>query len=211
MPPQGPDCKVLIRTPVRPNDQNCGGNVIVAEGATCAPIVIDNTFIASFCCGIGDCTAAGAPGKRDMSAKRDVFGSAAGSGGVLVLHNKDGSIIEPKTAALLQAPPVARNTLMKRDCDGFTATRGPFQSGGTNHIISDVVTCSPTESCEATLGKEVTETTTFSTEVSVGDPLGIVSASVGFEFSESVTQTFSGTWTFGPGERGYVVFIPYIT
>lgn len=57
----------------------------------------------------------------------------------------------------------------------------------------------------------MTEETTFSTEVSVSDPLGIVSASVGFEFSESVTQSFEGSYTFGPGERGYVVFIPWIT
>ncbi|KAI4953502.1 hypothetical protein J4E91_002349 [Alternaria rosae] len=217
VPPQEDNCRTLIRTPVRPNDINCGGNIIIAEGATCAAINIDNTFIASRCCGLEECTDAGAPGKRDMSSRN------AGPSGILMLHDIDGNVIEPKTAALLQhmdeEPPAnvqvrnaeAGKLLTKRDCDGFQATRGPFQSGGTNYVISDVVTCTPTESCQATLGEEVTEETTFSTEVSVSDPLGIVSASVGFEFSQSVTQSFSGTFTFGPGERGYVVFIPWIT
>ncbi|CAN9298892.1 hypothetical protein CUC08_Gglean008441 [Alternaria sp. MG1] len=219
VPPQEDDCRTLIRTPVRPNDVNCGGNIIIAEGATCAAITIDNTFIASRCCGLEECTDAGAPGKRDTSRV------GASSSGILMLHDLDGNIIEPKTAALLQhaddepsLPVQVRSAetqptkfLTKRDCDGFQATRGPFQSGGTNYVISDVVTCTPTESCQATLGEEVTEETTFSTEVSVSDPLGIVSASVGFEFSESVTQSFEGSYTFGPGERGYVVFIPWIT
>jgi hypothetical protein len=176
--------------------------------------------MASFCCGLGDCTDAGAPGKRGLFSS-----AAATSAGHLILHDKNGNIIEPKTAALLQNAPLpeeednstlqsrnaAPNALTKRDCDGFTATRAPYQSGGTNHIISDVVTCSATQGCSATIGQEVTETTSFSAEVSISDPLGIVSASVGFSFEKSVTQSFSGTWEFGPGERGYVVFIPYIT
>jgi hypothetical protein len=91
VPPQDENCRTLIRTLVWLNDQNCGGNVIIAEGATCAPITIDNTFITSICCGIGDCTDAGAPGR------------VAGSSGILVLHNMQGNIIEPKSAALLQS------------------------------------------------------------------------------------------------------------
>ncbi|KAB2106299.1 hypothetical protein AG0111_0g5574 [Alternaria gaisen] len=206
----------------RPSDQTT--SIVAAtssslRSATCAAITIDNTFIASRCCGLEECADAGAPGKRDTSRV------SASSSGILMLHDLDGNVIEPKSAALLQhaddepsLPVHVRSAetqptkfLTERDCDCFQATRGPFQSGGTNYVISDVVTCTPTESCQATLGEEVTEETTFSTEVPVSDPLGIVSASVGFEFSESVTQSFEGSYTFGPGERRYVVFIPWIT
>jgi len=218
VPAQDPGCSTLIRTPVTPNGENCGGNVIVAQGETCAPIAIDNTFIVSFCCGTGDCTAAGAPGKRD------VLSSSAAGGGPLLLHDKDGNVIEPHTAALLQSRAPAENNLKsrnpgaaaakklrKRDCDGFTVMNGPYTKGGNNYPISDVVVCGPTEGCQATLGRTVTESTSFSVEVSVGDPFGIVSVSAGVEFSKEVSQSFEGTWDFGPGERGYVVFIPYIT
>lgn len=102
VPPQEDDCRTLIRTPVRPNDVNCGGNIIIAEGATCAAITIDNTFIASRCCGLEECTDAGAPGKRDTSRV------GASSSGILMLHDLDGNIIEPKTAALLQQKMMSR-------------------------------------------------------------------------------------------------------
>ncbi|RAR10322.1 aldo/keto reductase family protein [Stemphylium lycopersici] len=217
VPAQDQNCRTLIRTPVRPNDINCGGNVFVAE--------------ASFCCGREDCTDAGAPWKRDQSKPRG-FNMAAGSGDLLTLYDQDGNMIPPNIASKIQgrepepqpepepepepkfSPAVSRrkpNRLTKRDCDGFEVTNGPFTTGGQQYIISDVVTCSPTAECSATIAKEVTETTSFSTEVSVSDPLGIVSVSVGFEYEKSVSQTFEGSWKFGPGERGYVTFIPWIT
>jgi hypothetical protein len=234
VPEQDFNCRTLIRTPVRPNDINCGGNVFVAEGATCSPIVIDNTFIASFCCGQDNCTAAGAPWKRDTSKPRG-SNMAAGSGDLLTLYDSKGNMIEPHIAARIQGKleleteaqvqpkprtesmPAAAvsqrepNRLTKRDCDGFEVTKGPFTSGGQQYIIPEVVTCGPTAGCSAQISKEVTEETSFSVEVSVSDPLGIVSASVGFEFSKSVSQSFTGTWDFGPGERGYVTSIPYLT
>jgi len=230
VPPVDQGCAVLVRTPVLGGTENCGGNVIVAQGATCAPIVIDNTFMVSFCCGTGDCSDAGAPTKRDFSGSL----AARQGSGVLLLHDKDGNVIEPHAAQSLQgrsaspesdaarpapiSPLKSRNPkaaaskkLSKRDCSDFTVTNGPYTEGGTNYPISEPVTCSPTSTCSATLGETVTEETSFSVEVSVSDPLGIVSASAGFEFSQSVSQTFEGQFEFGEGETGYVVFIPYIT
>lgn len=196
-------CRYFVRTPVvQGTDTNCGGNVLIAQGATCAPVRVDNTFILSFCCGTGDCSAAGVPFRsRGLSA------SGAGSGGSMVFKYANGTVMEPKT----NPPPAVEKKLKKRDCDSFTVTNGPYTTGGQVYTISDIVSCGQTESCSATLGTTVTESFGLSASVSVGDPLGIVSATVSVSYEQSIAREFSGTYNFGPGERGYVTFIPILT
>ncbi|KAF2747087.1 hypothetical protein M011DRAFT_458743 [Sporormia fimetaria CBS 119925] len=219
-------CQTLFRSPVTTSDSSCGGNAVVVQGEACVPITIDNTFIVTTCCGAEECEAAGAPlpgnGKHKRMSKAE--SAVAGGGKVMLLHDKNGNVIEPHVPGVVQkrevptAPnPQSRSVgsaaikkLSKRDCDGFEVTAGPYASGGQSYIISNTVACTPDNSCFATLTNEVTQTTTISTEVSVGDPFGILSASIGFEVSESISQSFSGQYEFGPGERGYLTFIPIL-
>lgn len=51
-PPLDAGCDVLVQTPVT-GDLNggCGGNVLVIQGATCALVELDSTFLIQFCCG----------------------------------------------------------------------------------------------------------------------------------------------------------------
>ncbi|KAF2162491.1 hypothetical protein M409DRAFT_27114 [Zasmidium cellare ATCC 36951] len=211
VPPLDSGCQVIVRTPVVPTENDCGGNVLIAQGATCAPVRVDNTFITLFCCGTDDCAGAGAPpAKRSPNPAANAFG---GSGAMyMTMRDRDGNVIPPRNASStsISERDVVK-PLKKRDCESFTVTRQPYTVSGGNNIVSDTVTCSQTESCDATLGSSVTETWGVDVSVSVGDPFGIVSASVGVSWEQSIERSFSGTFTFGPGERGYVVFIPLLT
>jgi hypothetical protein len=54
----------------------------------------------------------------------------------------------------------------------------------------------------------VGRSTTFS--ASVGDPWGVVSASTGIEFSESITNELSYTFEVLEGQTGYVAWTPQL-
>ncbi|KAL4874963.1 hypothetical protein BJY04DRAFT_224477 [Aspergillus karnatakaensis] len=95
----------------------------------------------------------------------------------------------------------------KRDCSSFTTRQGPYTKDGGAQSVSDPVS-GPAQvaiSASVTVGRS----TTFS--ASVGDPYGIVSASTGVEFSESVTNELSYTFEVLEGQTGYVAWTPQLT
>ena len=83
---------------------------------------------------------------------------------------------------------IKRNLLRKRDCDSFEQLRTYTKSGDTRQI-SDVAQGPADVSSGGT--QEVSTTTSFSS--TVGDPFGIVSVTVGFEFSEATSTTLEYT------------------
>lgn len=212
-------CQVIVQTPVVATDGQCGGNVLIAQGATCAPIKVDNTFMVQFCCGVDDCGAAGAPPGRRSANPASSFGGSGSSGGMLLMHDRDGNVIEPKPISdvLIDSnSPSSKRALttestVEKRCEEFTPSGDPYTKPGAQTIVSDTVTCPPTQGCNAQMGESVTESFSVEGSVSVGDPLGIVSASVSVGWEESTTREFSSTFEFGAGERGYVVFVPILT
>ncbi|KAM0716842.1 hypothetical protein Q7P37_006694 [Cladosporium fusiforme] len=217
IPPQDPGCSVIVQTPVVSTEGKCGGNVLVAPDATCAPIKVDSNFMIMFCCGVDDCGAAGAPPLMRRTPN-PASGFGGGSSGALILYDRSGNVIEPKLVQpkpVLEPKPViddhAAESKLEKRCEEFTATSAPYTAPGAQQIISDIVTCPPTQECQATESKSVTESFSVGASVSVSDPLGIVSASVSVNWEESTTTDFSSTYTFGAGERGYVLFIPILT
>lgn len=170
-----------------------------------------------FCCGPGDCGAAGAPSLRRSPKPAGAFGGG-GSSGSLVMHDRNGKVIEPKpleethaAKANSESKRAAFEGKVQKLCEEFTATSEPYTEAGDHTIISDVVTCPPTQECEATEGESVTESFHVEGSIEVGDPLDIVSGSNNVGWEESSTREFSSSYTFGAGERGYVIFIPILT
>lgn len=51
----------------------------------------------------------------------------------------------------------------------------------------------------------------FSTNIHTGDPWGVISATVGVDFTESSSRSWSRAWDIPEGATGYVVYTPYIT
>ncbi|KAK4631984.1 hypothetical protein CLAFUR4_20116 [Fulvia fulva] len=184
-----------------PSDENGMVDVFFS-----APPLVDNTFLIQFCCGTSDCTAAGAPTKRSPNPANAGLGKRGLS--TLLLHDRNGTVIEPQTFA---PTAVKERTIQKRDCGGFTATNGPYTKAGPISIILDEVTCGPTESCSATESKTVEQSFSVDVGVSVGDPFGIISASIGITWEKSISRSFSAQYMFGAGETGYVTFIPILT
>ncbi|KAF9870742.1 hypothetical protein CkaCkLH20_11844 [Colletotrichum karsti] len=196
----------MVRSPASLATTGCGDLIYHTENAECSTqLRMEDTFMVQFCCGSGDCNAAGVPwGKRD--------GSSGWQSGVLKFAN--GTIIEP----LAIGSPPKDNTLKATEsrhearCSGFkkdsyAANGEPYLTTFDTQIVSGSV---PAEEEDRTItityDQSVSRSTTFS--ASLGDPWGIVSVSVGFEFSDSNSKGFQTELTVYAGETGRVGFTP---
>ena len=56
-----PTCQIIVMSPVTSDTSgdNCGDVVVAAKNAGCYPSIIQSTFMIQYCCGSGDCSAAG--------------------------------------------------------------------------------------------------------------------------------------------------------
>jgi hypothetical protein len=187
-----------------------------------------------FCCGTGDCTAAGA-------SKRGLAGTSSMSA---VLKDADGNMIVP-TAVWAQGQDImdqflhdhglnlstvvqtvsdagvsifkpvepllslsaAEKPVEKRDCDKFIQDGGEYTTVGSQSFRISQDFCGPDAGVTYTESVSVSHTTSFSS--TVGDPFGIVSASVGFETTEETSSEVSYMFQAGEGQCGYVAFTPY--
>lgn len=157
-----------------------------------------------FCCGSGDCEAAGVPWARSTDEL-----DSRGSGGnwqTAELKFANGTVIEPIARG---PPPKLQN---ERRCSGYkdksyNANGEPYLTTKDTMIVSASV---PAEESDRTItityDQTVSRSTSFS--LSLGDPWGIVSVSVGFEFSDSVSNGFQTEMTVYAGESGRVGFTP---
>lgn len=90
----------------------------------------------------------------------------------------------------------------KRACDTYTETRGQYtKSAGTSERVSGEI-CGSTTEVMITNEKSVSRSTTFG--ASVGDPFGIVSASIDFTTEESASQSYTYTFSPAEGQCGFV-------
>lgn len=114
IPQPDPGCKVLVRSPADTTQAGCGFLKGAFGNAACAVLSIEKTFMVQFCCGLGDCNAAGAGARRiKRSAKfgdvtvfeeldKEAFNAAAAGGGMFSykLRSANGSVIEPAAIGL---------------------------------------------------------------------------------------------------------------
>ncbi|PIA92539.1 hypothetical protein CB0940_05179 [Cercospora beticola] len=223
------------RSPASTTDPNCGYPIYAGSGGVCfnGPGT-KSTFMIQFCCGTGDCTAAGASKRDDNSAVassvvlRDIndnilvpqsVGDSAGEKMDIFMEDLGLNSSTVLLARSTTGAPIFKvgheeyednhHAITKRDCDTFIADGAPYTKTGDvstqigGYICGDAVTVGITNEVS------VSQTTTFS--ASVGDPFGVVSASVGFEVEESASQSTTYEFTPLPGQCGHVAFTPFYT
>ncbi|SPO42329.1 uncharacterized protein PSANT_00012 [Moesziomyces antarcticus] len=100
---------------------------------------------------------------------------------------------------------VKRDLLRKRNCDSFEQLRTYTRSGDTRQI-SDVQEGPADVSSGGT--QEVSTTTSFSS--SVGDPFGIASVTVGFDFAEATSTTLEYTMSVPAGVSASIGWTPIL-
>ncbi|KAH6626515.1 hypothetical protein B0J18DRAFT_425017 [Chaetomium sp. MPI-SDFR-AT-0129] len=100
-------CRIIIKSPANTDIAGCGYMIASFSQPTCAVLNLEKTFMVQFCCGSGDCNAAGASRLLKRSAKfgessLDIEAAASGMYS-LVLQYPNGTDIEP---IRIGSPPV---------------------------------------------------------------------------------------------------------
>lgn len=212
---------IFIRSPASLTSNGCG-NLIVSQtdtGCLRSGIQLQETFMVQYCCGVTECASLGAPvdSRRAMSigghaSRANAIAAASGGGRGLYLTFKNGTVIPPKEVGL---PPNAKrlaSVQQRQECNGYQ--QGSYKPNGDIYF-----TTFDTQILTATLGPfaepysyelEYSQTVEVRTgfSLSVGDPLGIISASVNVEFATSRTEGVKATIQFAPGVTGRIGFTP---
>ncbi|KAK0670957.1 hypothetical protein QBC41DRAFT_363687 [Cercophora samala] len=184
---------------------------------------MEETFMVQYCCGFDECNPLGIPydkkrnivigghTPRDSSLPFGISARSSGSGG-LYLQFKNGTIIPPKEVGYPPESLAARAKKMNRRCEGYeensyTANGQPYYKTFETELVgSTIAPSSEDRTIEVRHSRSVEARTTFS--VSVGDPLGIVSVSVGFEFATTETQEITYPLLVPAGVSGTAGFTP---
>ncbi|KAI0528365.1 hypothetical protein GGR58DRAFT_509490 [Xylaria digitata] len=69
-------CYITFKSPVSTAMLGCGETQKCFQDETCGTVNLDDTFMAQFRCGSGDCTAAGIPGQTGLAEDAALFRSA---------------------------------------------------------------------------------------------------------------------------------------
>ena len=141
------ECATILRTPTPYQDPGCGRTAFTARHATCVLQPIAETFAVQFCCGTGDCKAAGVPDsaiasmgitQSSESVKKRMLqdGSRILTTDAFLKH-RNGTIIKPASihnvdaivssnTVKARAPVQKRRILRKRaGCNDFRITSDP--------------------------------------------------------------------------------------
>jgi len=194
-----PTCATIIKSPADTSVQGCGITIGTFQNAACANFDIAETFMVQFCCGEGDCTAAGVPvpggAKRDLTYQ---IGPAGGISAATFMYN-NGTIIEPAQ----QGPMLLDSALTKRQSGCSYAAEGePYTRPADN---TQIVT--PGGVVSGTITISETRTQEWTTSIDAGiNILEIVSAGVSFSISESVSDSTEYSFTAPAGQTGRVGF-----
>ncbi|THY95088.1 hypothetical protein D6C92_04571 [Aureobasidium pullulans] len=194
-------CTTIVKSPADTQVQACGTTIGTFKNAACTSLNIKETFMVQFCCGQGDCAAAGVsapPGdKRDLVYR--VPSAEAGGLSAAMLMYQNGTIIPPAKAG----PMPASSRLDRRDDCSYTADGQAYTRPADNtQLVTKKSLTGP-----ADVEISTSRTQEWSTSISAGvNILEIVSSSVSFEFSESVTDSTSFTFPIPSGQTGRVGF-----
>lgn len=125
-----PGCAMIIRSPAGTSEPGCGQNVITAHNAACAFATLSNTFMLQWCCGDGDCAAAGAS-RRDLgelgignggTIRVDRRAGVSGTGAVSLSRN--GTMLQPIEEGFPPEHPSRQGVPSKQDSDKSKRTGG---------------------------------------------------------------------------------------
>lgn len=161
--------------------------------------------VVQFCCGSRDCTAAGVPwGKRQDTA--DLLGAGSGLQGTF-LQSFNGTIVSPLE---IGSPPEL--TKRKDECEGFK--EGSYIADGdlylktfdTQAVTASIGPFTQDTEFEITYDQTISRSTSF--DVSVGDPFGIISLSIGVTLEDSETKGFTAKVPVPTGQQGVIGFTP---
>jgi hypothetical protein len=103
--------------------------------------------------------------------------------------------------------------LARQDFTNPSLTEPPNRDGDPYEALGGSLKVSDTEvgpgHIDVSKAVEIGRTTTFS--ASVGDPYGIISASIGVDFSESKSTSLTYSLDITEGQTGYVAWAPTMT
>ena len=211
-------CAVIIKSPADTSTANCGFVIGTFKNPVCAVLNLEKTFMVQFCCGQGDCDAAGA------NSRRATLDNTLDSSGLfsLFLRDPNGTMIQPLSVGsypsiaelehLESRENPAPGRLLKRSCDkkSWVADAGKEDytkpSDSTQVVMSGVrgesdqtITKSRTQEWTSTLGGSVG----FEDLVSIG---------LSFEesFSESITDSKERSFHVDEGQQGDIGFTAYL-
>jgi hypothetical protein len=194
--------------------------------ATCGDLDVKETFMVQFCCGAGDCAAAGLvnqplTGSLHSSAKfgRNIDllpGTQAASGARSLRFAVNGTEIEPVyvgPAQVTETIPNIKRALIPRDgvCDGNwipVAGREDYTRPADGPSIVSETYAGP-------IDVQITTTRTQEWSTTIEASLGfadILSLGVSFSstFSESESNSEASTYHVEEGEKGYVIWTSYL-
>ncbi|CZT18129.1 uncharacterized protein RCC_03969 [Ramularia collo-cygni] len=225
-----PTCAVVIRSPAGSEYIGCGQNILTTYNALCTKLILRQRVMLQFCCGTGDCDAAGG-GVSSISLTPEDFANtssiASGGSGAMLFINSQGEIIQPDSESdpreqalrkrLVQSPApekrqeakhggalLANRDLFKRDCT-FTQVGDPFTAPGNTVVIDGPVTG------PAMIDRSVEQTVGWSSTFEVGIAFDIFSAGASFTTSESITESASITLEVQDSVTGFWVWTPILT
>ncbi|KAH7304734.1 hypothetical protein B0I35DRAFT_484294 [Stachybotrys elegans] len=232
-------CQWLLKSPAAVDIQTCGVPLVITRGPACRSVSLDESFMLQFCCGSGDCCAAGAPNvpgcnpngmstvRRDLPSDlliRDTNGDKklairATSGGVMFL-DANGNIIPPAYQGppvqpmprSLEKPAVISSKRQESCTAGSWVDEGAeFQTTSSNsQVVSELVDGGP-DGVIAVISKQRTSTWSTTMEANVGFA-DIFSMGISFSITQEESISTSETYEFPvpAGQRGFVSFTPYV-
>lgn len=211
----------------------CGYPIASFSSPVCAVVNLEKTFMVQFCCGLGDCSSAGASKLRRSAKFGGTYGwnerlnAAAASGGMysIVLRDANGTEIKPAQArpppdslsTHRSAPPQIDTALAvvstrhlhpRSSCseNSWTADDGysEYTRPANNTQIVKISVAGPADQQIST-----TRSQSFTTTMNLGFA-DVLSLDVSFEMTESYGDSESSTFHVPDGQSGDVGFTAYI-
>ena len=205
IPQPDPGCSLIVRSPASVDVQGCGVVVGAFKNAGCVNLVLKETFMAQFCCGSGDCSAAGVGKKMIRGMNYPRGGTLLGAG----FRDANGKPIEPiqvgEPPEWKNPPQKERRDLARRDDCTYTPDGDLFTTNAPTQIVLTGVD-GGTGGAEVKITQE--RSVSRSTTIEAGINWEIISASVSVTFEESITNGQEKTFTVPAGQAGKLGFTP---
>ncbi|KAJ8132758.1 hypothetical protein O1611_g867 [Lasiodiplodia mahajangana] len=226
-------CYLIFKSPASTTRPGCGEIQKYFHDATCGTVNLEETFIVQFCCGIGDCAAAGIPGQpgkaerspllrsakfgRGTDPEGIAFLSAAGGsgGGVQSLRIAvNGTEIKPVYVGPPQlATENASSTVSRRHggCDGDWVPYAGYEDYTRPADGSKIVSSSVSGPLAVSVIHARTQEWTQTFEQSLGFD-DILSLGISFteSFSKSITNSQTIQYPVPENETGYIAWTSFL-
>ncbi|KAI7524303.1 hypothetical protein KC331_g18178, partial [Hortaea werneckii] len=196
IPEQDPNCQVIVKSPADTSLEGCGYMVANFAQPACATLDLDTTFMVQFCCGTGDCSAAGAGMKRSAKFGRD---SASSGGGGLYLKDVNGTVIQPVKVGEVESTagstgeakrsPAPESVFARSNCEEGSWVADPNRDDYTRPADNTQVVLTGVAGPQTV---RITKTRSQSYTSTLGASIGIEDIfSLGLSFEESFTEEIS--------------------